>query len=55
MKLNNDKSIQIKNIQIPKSSFSGGINKLISIINAFDSFEIIEFHSSNINQIKNLQ
>ena len=51
MKLNNDKSIQIKNIQIPKSSFSGGINKLISIINAFDSFEIdrisfIEYQSN---------
>ena len=49
--LNNDKSIQIKNIQIPKSLFSGGINKLISIINAFDSFEIdrisfIEYQSS---------
>ena len=51
MNLNNDKSIQIKNIQIPKSSFSGGINKLISIINAFDSFEIdrisfIEYQSN---------
>ena len=51
MKLNNDKSIQIKNIQIPKKSFSGGINKLISIINAFDSFEIdrisfIEYQSN---------
>ena len=51
MSLNNDKSTQIKNIQIPKSSFSGGINKLISIINAFDSFEIdrisfIEYQSN---------
>ncbi len=52
MNLNNDKYMQIKNIQIPKNSFSGGINKLISVINAFDIFEIsrISFIEYELNK-----